>query len=713
MSDNKLRADTHNKLNIDSIRSVDNLNIFIDQTNDLIIVLKEHIIIFSNNSIEKLFGYGKSEIIGNSFFKFISNDAKTKTIERYERRMAGEVLPSLFETEVVCKDGSVKPVEVSTREFELEDEKAFILIVRDISDRKKIESALRESEAQYRTLSQEMIDAMVVNIDGKCVWANKSFSELMGYSFEEALGKTIENFAHPDELPGIYDRIERKKRGEKLTPFYETIFLRKDGKSISIEASSSLVTFDKKEAHQVIIRDITDRKRAEIALIESEGKYRLLFDYASDSIMLVSDDGEFLMMNKKAAEYMGGIPNDFSGKNMKDLFPSDISRQQMKSIKIVLKSGKSAVFKKMTILNGVERWFRTIIIPIPNKIGSRKVAQLIAHDITELRHKQLLDKTLLELHELLRDVDSINQCLTLCCQAIDKAELFKRAVFTLHNKEREIINIGHMGIDKKLAEQAQKASPPNMETTKMMMSDEFKISNSFFIPVEADLPFNSTKRYIPQQVGALNTPGAWKNGDELFVPVFEHNNEIVGWLSVDTPFSKFRPGIEIVRCLEQIVYIVYFKVKDLINLRKIEAEGKELQDKNITLKEVLANIEEEKIAIRREVANHIERTILPAIDKAVTKEGNFKKSYIDMAREQLSNLVAFSKGSAHIYSRLSQRESEVCQFIKTGYTNKEISELLAISIFTVQKHRESIRRKLGLKNKPENLSVFLQKLDYP
>lgn len=692
---------------------VDYLRSFIDKTVDAIVVVQDQKVIYSNRAIEGLFGYNREEIIGRSYLDIITEPFRDMVKERYSKRMADEEVPPLLEIEVICRDGSKRPVEISSSPISHDGRKASILIVRDISARRAVEGALRESEAKYKTLSENMTDAIIVNIDGRCVWVNRAFTKILGYSFGEAMGKTVEDLAHPDELPGIYERMRKRSKGESLSPFYQTILVRKNGEPIDVEASASPVIFERRQAMQIIIRDVTDRKLSEMALIRSEKKYRLLFENAEEAIFLVGEDGVFRMMNKKAAAYLGGKAEDFIGKNMSDLFPPKIAARQMGSIRKVLESNQSAVFQSRTILNHVERTFRTSIIPVADIFGLNRTAQLIAHDITEVQQRQLQDKVRLDLHELLRSARAIDDCLKLGCEAVFKAELFKRAVFTLHDKKRQITNIGYIGIDRKTAEKARKAPPPSTEMARKMMQNKYKVGNSYFIPVEAAFGFESTPRFISQKTRTIDLSGAWRNGDELFVPVIRAKGDIVGWLSVDTPFNKLRPEIDIIRFLEQIADIVYFKVRDISNIGRIEAEGTALKEKNIALKEVLSHIEEEKIALKQEVAGQIERVILPAMDKAVDKKGHARNKFVDIVKTHLLNLASFSSGSTHIYSKLSRRESEICQLIKAGNTNKEISALLAISISTVHKHRESIRRKFGLKNKPQNLSVFLAKLDYP
>ena len=189
-------------------------------------------------------------------------------------------------------------------------------------------------------------------------------------------------------------------------------------------------------------------------------------------------------------------------------------------------------------------------------------------------------------------------------------------------------------------------------------------------------------------------------------------NRFAGWLIADKPFDKLRPNTESVKYLEEIVEIVYSKIKDIRNQERIKSEGQALSEKNIILKEVLSHIEEEKTTIRKQFSSNIESIILPAIDKIIDENGKVEPSYINFIKNHLTEMATSSTKSIHNYSKLSRREAEICRLITDGHRNKEIAQILSISTYTVQKHREAIRRKFGLTNKSENLTVFLQELKY-
>lgn len=136
----------------------------------------------------------------------------------------------------------------------------------------------------------------------------------------------------------------------------------------------------------------------------------------------------------------------------------------------------------------------------------------------------------------------------------------------------------------------------------------------------------------------------------------------------------------------------------------------ELEKKNIALREILSHIEEEKRNYKHEIGRMVENSLLPTLKKLVKDDGDTNTPYYEYLEENLQNL-AFSAGSdLKSFSRLSPRELEVCNLIKGGASSKDIAATLNISIITVNKHRERIRKKLLISNKDINLSTFLKKL---
>ena len=137
-------------------------------------------------------------------------------------------------------------------------------VLEDITERKSIQEALRESEERYRRLLDHNPAAIVVHVDGKIVYANKASLDLVAASSpEDALGKQIFEFVHPDYRKIVLERVKQCQTDEKFAKPIEEKFLRLDGKSVDVEVTAIPITYQGKPASQVVFWDITSRKQVE------------------------------------------------------------------------------------------------------------------------------------------------------------------------------------------------------------------------------------------------------------------------------------------------------------------------------------------------------------------------------------------------------------------------------------------------------------------
>jgi len=143
---------------------------------------------------------------------------------------------------------------------------------------------------------------------------------------------------------------------------------------------------------------------------------------------------------------------------------------------------------------------------------------------------------------------------------------------------------------------------------------------------------------------------------------------------------------------------------------KLERERRALHKKNIVLHELMNTIEEEKMIVRGQVAQIVDQVLTPALKKLVCADGTINTYYYTVLDEGLREMADASGGIIRQYSKLSPREMEVCAMIRQGISSKEIANLLYISPGTVKRHREAIRRKLGISKKEVNLSNYLRNL---
>jgi len=142
---------------------------------------------------------------------------------------------------------------------------------------------------------------------------------------------------------------------------------------------------------------------------------------------------------------------------------------------------------------------------------------------------------------------------------------------------------------------------------------------------------------------------------------------------------------------------------------KLKNEQKELKEKNIALRQILKQIEDERQNYRSQLYLDIDKNIRPVIKRLKNIVKSDKLKEIESIESSLEAILAkdIDKYKSR-YSQLTSRESEICSLIETGLSSKQISEKLSLSVLTISKHREQIRKKLKISNKNVNLATYLR-----
>jgi len=145
--------------------------------------------------------------------------------------------------------------------------------------------------------------------------------------------------------------------------------------------------------------------------------------------------------------------------------------------------------------------------------------------------------------------------------------------------------------------------------------------------------------------------------------------------------------------------------------RQLEIEREALERKNITLREILNQIDAEKNNLKQHITTNVEHAIIPTLLRLKESSDPSLARNFEMLEKDLQEIVSpFLQTLKNNYSKLSPRELEVCRLIKNGMTSKEIADALHLSLMTVHKYRELIRKKLNLVNNEINLRTYLQSL---
>ena len=200
---------------------------------------------------------------------------------------------------------------------------AVLEISRDITEKKKVEDQLRESEEKYRTLINQANDVISIVQDGVIKMCNPRLAEFWGGSIKEVLGKPFTDFVHPEALPEVIDRYNRRMAGESPPSLHETVFMRKDGSKSYVELNAGIISYKGKNADLVIVREINERKKVEAALRESEQSFKRLLEQEFDAIA-IHKEGKITFLNNRAVEILGAAkPEDLIGRSIFDFIHPD------------------------------------------------------------------------------------------------------------------------------------------------------------------------------------------------------------------------------------------------------------------------------------------------------------------------------------------------------------------------------------------------------
>ena len=278
-------------------------------------------------------------------------------------------------------------------------------VAEDVTECKRTEEALRESEEKFRSLAEQSPNMIFINKKGKIVYANKKSEEVMGYKREELYSPDFDfrTLVTPESMDLINDNLARHLRGEEVQP-YDYSIIKKDGKRIEAINASKLIQYGGEAAIIGIVTDITERKRAEQALRESEERLKILFESAPDAIYLVDSEGRFVDGNRTAEDLIGFAKTEVIGKSLAEiglLSGGQLSRAKdnLKKVATGKLSGPNEYIVKRK--DGIHISIEVRTFPV--KIGGKMLTLGIARDITE--HKRT-EKELLEHQAKLKSLAS-------------------------------------------------------------------------------------------------------------------------------------------------------------------------------------------------------------------------------------------------------------------------------------------------------------------
>ncbi len=289
------------------------------------------------------YGFSEEELLAKSMADLRAPETQAELAAQIAAVRRG---PIRFETTQVRRDGARFPVEASWTFDRIGGEEVILSVIRDITERKRAEEAVQRTEQELRDFVENATVGMHwVGADGIILWANRTELQMLGYSREEYLGHHIAKF-HADE-PVIQDILGRLTRDETLGD-YEARLRCKDGSIRDVLINSNVLRENGKFVHtRCFTRDITERKRAEAALRESENRKSAILDGALDTIITMDHQGKVVDFNPAAESTFGIRREEIVGRPMAEkIIPERLRERHYQGLAHYLATGEGPVLRK-------------------------------------------------------------------------------------------------------------------------------------------------------------------------------------------------------------------------------------------------------------------------------------------------------------------------------------------------------------------------------
>jgi PAS domain S-box-containing protein len=339
-------------------------------------------ILQANQAYQKLLGYTAAEFVGLTLYDVVIADHES--IDANTERILAAEHYFISERQHRRKDGSLVDVEVSVSLISYGGKRVLYAIVRDITERKQAEQAMRQSEERYRELFENANDLIYTHdLQGNFTSLNKTGERITGYSREEAMEMNIAQVVVPEQLGKAREMIARKQSDEVAT-VYELDIISKDGRRVPLEVSTRLIYRDGLPVGvQGIARDVAERKRVEAELQSSEAELRALFAAMPDVILVLDSQGRYLKVAPTNPSLLYKPSTELVGKTLHEVFPRAQADLFLSHISNALETRQPVNIEYGLTINETEIWFEGTVSPMP---GDSVI--WVARDITERKRTE-------------------------------------------------------------------------------------------------------------------------------------------------------------------------------------------------------------------------------------------------------------------------------------------------------------------------------------
>ena len=290
-------------------------------------------LMYCNATLADMLGYVPDEFEDKFLDQFMEPSEISKFRENINLMKKG--IPTKYEVSMRRKDGDhLTMLFSSIPRFAVDGSYEGILsVIIDITERVRFEKDLKQSEERFRELIEKAgIGISIDDVEGNLVYINQTFADIHGYTIEEIHEKPFQSLTHPDDIERVLGYHVARIQGQEAPSRYEYRGIRKDGSIIHLEVDVVLLEEGgRATGTRTYLWDISERKHAEVAIKDSEERFRRMSEVAFEGI-LIHDKGNIIDVNTAFADMFGYSPSELIGMNALDFATEELREKASQAI---------------------------------------------------------------------------------------------------------------------------------------------------------------------------------------------------------------------------------------------------------------------------------------------------------------------------------------------------------------------------------------------
>ena len=329
-------------------------------------------------------GYSSEDLIGNrriSYAQLILQDDRDMVYAEIQKALQDKT-SYIIEYRIKTAAGKIKwvweqGIGVYSRRGELKYLEGYIT---ELS-----EAQIMEKEEKYRLLVENIQDGIVISQFDKFIFINERFARMLGYTVKELLMRDYRDVYTEKGLQILSERHGRRQRGEVVPSKYETVFKRKDGSEIDVEANVTIIDYKGNPATFAVIRDIRERKRAEQEIRKQRQYFEAVFDSSPAAIVSLDMDERIVRANAQFEKLFGYTLDEIRGHNIDDLIaPKELQQEARQITRKIRQGGMAGTESKRLRKDGTP--VDVSISGAPIKVDGKQIGIIAIYvDISEIK----------------------------------------------------------------------------------------------------------------------------------------------------------------------------------------------------------------------------------------------------------------------------------------------------------------------------------------